>query len=102
MLEDKLLVWRFKRGSRDAFQLIYEKYSDDLLSLAANLLNDPSGAEDVVQDIFISFAQSVKNLRSTENLRSYLITCVVNRVRDNFRKVKRQRTTGLDQAEQIS
>ena len=102
MLEDKLLVWRFKRGSRDAFRLIYEKYADDLLSLAANLLGDPSGAEDVVQDVFISFAQSVKNLRSTVNLRSYLITCVVNRVRDYYRKVKRQRTTGLDKIEQIS
>lgn len=102
MFEDKLLVWRFKRGNRDAFRLIYEKYADDLLSLAANLLNDPSGAEDVVQDVFISFAKSIKKFRPTGNLKSYLTTCIVNRVRDYFRKVKRQRTTGLDQSEQIS
>jgi RNA polymerase sigma-70 factor (ECF subfamily) len=102
MGEDKLLIWRFKHDSKDAFRAIYEKYADDLLSLAANLLNDPSGAEDVVQDVFISFAKSVKNLRSTENLKSYLTTSIVNRVRDYYRKAKRQRTTGLEKAEQVS
>ncbi len=60
MLEDRLLLWKFKRGSRDAFRLIYEKYADDLLTLAANLLGDKVGAEDVVQDVFISFVQSVE------------------------------------------
>ena len=60
MLEDRLLLWKFKRGNREAFRLIYEKYADSLLSLAANLLNDKADAEDVVQDVFISFVQSVE------------------------------------------
>jgi hypothetical protein len=30
MLEDRLLLWRFKSGSRDAFRAIYEKYAGDL------------------------------------------------------------------------
>ena len=55
MLEDKLLIWRFKGGSRDAFRRIYEKYESFLLTLAANLLGDGSAAEDVVQDVFVSF-----------------------------------------------
>ena len=40
MLEDKLLVWRFKRGSRDALQRIYEKYIVYLVTLATALSND--------------------------------------------------------------
>jgi hypothetical protein len=36
MLEDKLLLWKFKRGSEQAFRRIYEKYVDGLLTLAAN------------------------------------------------------------------
>jgi hypothetical protein len=45
MLEDRLLLWRFKSGSRDAFRAIYEKYAADLLTLAANLLYDSSAAD---------------------------------------------------------
>ena len=42
MLEDKLLIWKFKRGSNEALCEIYQKYGDYLLSLAAALLEDVS------------------------------------------------------------
>ena len=59
MFEDRLLVWKFKAGSNDALRAIYEKYADNLLSLATNLLGDEVGAEDVVQDVFVwTFAHS--------------------------------------------
>jgi DNA-directed RNA polymerase specialized sigma24 family protein len=48
MIEDELLKWRFKRGSREALAGIYEKYVHLLLSVAMGLLNDPHEAEDVV------------------------------------------------------
>lgn len=102
MLEDKLLLWKFKRGDRDAFRLIYEKYVDDLLTLAANLLNDKARAEDVVQDVFISFVQSVEKFRLIGSLKGYLATCVANRARDYMRKDKRQPVVALGQAEQTA
>lgn len=102
MLEDKLLLWRFKRGSREAFQLIYRKYADDLLTLAANLLNDKADAEDVVQDVFISFAQSVKKFHLRGSLKGYLTTCVANRCRDYIRKYRRRQTMLVNQAEQAA
>ena len=34
MLEDKRLIWRFNRGSRDVLRYIYDKYKHDLLTLA--------------------------------------------------------------------
>ncbi|GAI50984.1 unnamed protein product, partial [marine sediment metagenome] len=40
MIEDKLLIWKFKCGSADALHRIYEKYKDNLLRLATALLND--------------------------------------------------------------
>jgi len=101
MLEDRLLLWKFKRGSRDAFRLIYEKYADDLLTLAANLLNDKADAEDVVQDVFISFVQSVKKFRLTGSLKGYLATCVANRSRDYIRRKKRRQSGAISDAEQV-
>ena len=49
MLDDKLLVWKFNRGSINALSRIYEKYRDDLLRLAAALLNDIGDVEEQLQ-----------------------------------------------------
>jgi RNA polymerase sigma-70 factor (ECF subfamily) len=90
MIEDELLKLRFKAGSTDALQRIYEKYRDRLLTLAMAMLNDAASAEDVVHDAFVSFAQSGSTFRLHGSLRAYLATCVVNRIRDQMRARKRQ------------
>ncbi|MHC4426582.1 MAG: RNA polymerase sigma factor [Planctomycetota bacterium] len=90
MVEDELLKWRFKRGSKDALQRIYEKYLNNLLTLAMALLNDAGGAEDVVHDVFVSFAGSARDFKLSGNLKSYLTTCVMNRARDRIRASQRQ------------
>jgi RNA polymerase sigma-70 factor (ECF subfamily) len=90
MFEDELLKRRFKAGSLDALQRIYQKYRDYLLTLAMALVNDSATAEDVVHDVFVSFAQSGATFRVHGSLRAYLSTCVVNRVRDQMRARKRR------------
>ena len=94
MLEDKLLVLRCKRGSRDAMCRIYEKYKDYLLTLAKALLNEKATAEDVVHDVFVSFAESVEKFQLTGSLRSYLATCVSNLARDKIRARKQTDNPG--------
>ena len=89
MIEDELLKWRFKCGSRDALQRIYEKYQDYLLTLAIALLNDVSAGEDVLHDVFVSFAQSAEKFSMRGSLKGYLATCVINRARDQIRAKKR-------------
>ena len=99
MLEDRLLLWKFKHGSRDAFRAIYEKYAGDMLTLAGNLLDDKFGAEDIVQDVFIKLVESIETFRLTGSLKSYLATCVANRSRDCIRSRIRQRNAVVKQAE---
>ncbi len=102
MFEDRLLIWRLKSGSEDALRRIYEKYGGDLLTLAANLLADAGAAEDVVQDVFTGFVQSVEQFELRGSLKGYLATCVANRARDCLRKKQRQRMVGADEAEQVA
>lgn len=101
MIEDKLLKWKFKCGSRDALRRIYEKYQDYLLTLAMALLNDVNSAEDVLHDVFVSFAESAEEFRLRGSLKAYLATCVINRARDRIRAAQRQ-PVGLEEAELIS
>jgi RNA polymerase sigma-70 factor (ECF subfamily) len=90
MFDDQLLKWKFKRGSDEALTLIYEKYLDPMLTLAMGLLNDAAAAEDVVQDVFVAFAQSRRHFQMWGSLSGYLATSVVNRVRDYQRRQRRQ------------
>jgi RNA polymerase sigma factor (sigma-70 family) len=84
-MEDKLLVFRCRRGSKEALTQIYEKYKRDLLLLAVALLNDVSMAEDVVHDVFVHFVEDIKDFRLTGSLKGYLLTCTANCARNKNR-----------------
>ena len=98
MLEDKLLLWRIKRGSNEALCRLYEKYKNDLLALAMALLHDVNAAEDVVHDVFVSFAQSADKFQLTGSLKGYLLTCAANLSRDRNR-AKLRAPAGLSEAD---
>jgi len=97
MLEDKLLIWKFKCGDSEALCRIYRKYGDYLLALAAALLQDVNTAEDVVHDVFCKFIESREKFKLAGSLKSFLGTCVVNLARDKLR-ARRLQPCGLDDA----
>ena len=102
MVEDRLLIWKFKLGNRDALRRIYEKYKNDLLKLAVALTNDVNTAEDVVQDVFVSFAQSAVKIQTSGNLKKYLATCVANRIRNLKRDQQRHEAIGIDDSDCVT
>ena len=99
-MEDKLLIWKLKRGNRDALRQIYEKYRSDLLRVASGLLTETAQAEDAVHDVFVAFVESCMYFKLTGNLRSYLVTCVANRARNLNRTKARQSCVELKGASQ--
>ena len=98
-LEDRLLIWKLNRGSKDALCRIYKKHRDDLVRIAAGLLNDAGAAEDVVQSVFLVLVRSAGKCRIRSNLKGYLTSCVVNRIRNLGRTAKGQRPLCLDDVE---
>jgi RNA polymerase sigma factor (sigma-70 family) len=100
MIEDRLLIWRCKQGSRAAFRRIYEKYEGDLRSLAASLLDDKTAAEDIVHDVFISLLRVVDTFELRSSLAGYLKTSAANRARD-YRRKKRPQTVADNDAERV-
>ena len=89
MVEDQLLVWRSKRGDRSAFNTIYDKYLDRMLTVAMGLLGNAHDAEEVVQDVFVTFIASLSDFRLRGSLKAFLTTCVANRARDRLRRRQR-------------
>jgi RNA polymerase sigma-70 factor (ECF subfamily) len=100
-MEDKLLIWKFKRGSREALRRIYDKHHGHLLKLAVVLTGNVDTAEDIVQEVFVNFARSADRFGLTGSLKSYLITSTLNCARNKRRDNKRRRLQNLDEAERI-
>lgn len=101
MLDEKRLIWELKQGDKEALRRIYMEYKDNLLTIAASLLHDTYAAEDVLHDVFVSFAGGIGNFRIRGSLKNYLTASVVNRVRDMYRK-KRHFEVELEQAGQLA
>jgi RNA polymerase sigma-70 factor (ECF subfamily) len=95
-IEDKVLVWRFNRGDPAALCRIYEKYRECLLKVAAALLQDRSGIEDVLHDVFVDFAATTGRFELKGSLKGYLAICVANRARDRNRTMQRRSAADLD------
>ena len=94
-----MLIWKLKRGNADALCRIYEKYRDDLVRIAAGLLNDVGAAEDVLHDVFLVLVRSAGNLEIRESLKGYLMSCVANRARNLNRTKRVQETVDLNGVE---
>jgi RNA polymerase sigma-70 factor (ECF subfamily) len=90
MIEEALLVWKLKCGDPDALRQVYLKHKDRLLALAVSLCRDSAQAEDALHDVFVSLATSARTLKLRTNLRAYLATCLVNRLRNQWRRGNRQ------------
>ena len=101
MLDEKRLIQELKQGSNEALRRIYMEYKDNLLTIAASMLHDTHTAEDVLHDVFVSFAGSIGKIQLRGSLKSYLTASIVNRVRDMYRK-KKHHLVELEEAGQLA
>jgi RNA polymerase sigma factor (sigma-70 family) len=101
MLEDRLLIWKFNRGNKDVLERIYGKYKDDLMTLCVALLYDRNTAEDIVHDVFVKFISSCGKTQLKQNLKGYLITCIVNTIRNKKTAGQKRESVSLEQIDEI-
>ncbi len=79
------LVLKCKAGSTESLRRIWNKYGHDLFVLAVSIVKDVHLAEDILQDVFVSFIENIERFKLTGSLKSYLATCVANRARNCMR-----------------
>ena len=84
MYDDRRLIKGLHKGQLPAVEQIYQKYKDDLLAVALSLTGDIHTAEDCLQDVFVQLVSDRCRVRS--NLKGYLLSCMVNRARQHFRR----------------
>lgn len=86
---DKYLFQKVKAGDHKSFEILFEKYYNNLCNYAFLYLNDVSKTEELVSDVYINIWENRKRIDIKANLKSYIYRCTRNAVISDMRKNKR-------------
>lgn len=86
---DRLLIEQIRKGDESAWGRLIERYEGRLLAFAERRLRDRSSAEDVVQEAFIGFLNSLPNYDANRDLQTYLFTITAHKLTDQLRRMGR-------------
>ncbi|MFZ0013249.1 MAG: sigma-70 family RNA polymerase sigma factor [Acidimicrobiia bacterium] len=103
---DAALVARIIDGDRDALETVFNRYGGAIESMALRVLRNETLAEDVVQEVFVSFWNAPGKFDPNRgSLRTFLITLghrrAVDTVRSEEARFKREEKVPRDVAPSI-
>ena len=88
---DEQLIRRIAQGDSEAFGSLYDRYSKLLYSLATRILNDPSEAEDVLQEVFLKIWEKASSFNvAVGRPFSWLVTITRNKAIERLRARRRK------------
>ena len=70
--EDAVLTAELQAGSEEAFALLISQYHAPVYSLISRVLNDPSDAPDITQDVFIKVFRGIRQFHGDSSLRTWI------------------------------
>ena len=89
-LDDATLARAAAAGDRSAFAEIYDRYADRLHDFCVGMLRDREAAADCVQDVFVTAATKLVQLREPDRLRSWLYAIARSEALARIRARKRE------------
>lgn len=96
-VDDRELVESARKGDRDAFRTLFERYHRRAYALAFGVLRHPDDALDVVQDAFIKAHKYLDKFEGNSSFYTWLYRIVMNLAIDHLRKHRRQKPVELDE-----
>jgi RNA polymerase sigma-70 factor (ECF subfamily) len=89
-LSDQAIIGLVKRGERDAYRLIVERYQDRLIALANDVLKNRTEAEDVVQESFVKAYLALESFKGDSSFYTWLYRITYHMAIDTRRKSGRR------------
>lgn len=97
MQDVQKVVRQCQEGQLNAFTTLFNHYKCYVYDLACTILRDSTGAEDVVQDTFLTIFQKIDGFKNDAKFETWLTTIVVNQCRMRLRKQKIRHFLPLEQ-----
>src|SRR5438093_12331681 len=83
---DRLLVRQIRGGDSRAWQTLIARYEGRLLAFVERRVRDRAATEDIVQETFIGFLNSLPNFDDRRELQTYLFTIASHKLTDHLRR----------------
>ena len=87
-----------QRRKDRAFEVLLQRYQDKVFRLVYSLLRNPSGAEEVTQDVFLKVWQALDGYDGRASLSTWVYTIARNTSISHLRAESYRKTLSLDEA----
>jgi RNA polymerase sigma-70 factor (ECF subfamily) len=99
---DRLLIQQIRHGDQQAWANLIARYEGRLLAFVDRRLHDRAASEDVVQETFVGFLNSLPNFDEHRELQTYLFTIASHKLTDYLRRIGRHPLrTGSDSTHEL-
>jgi len=95
-IDDLRLVESLKEGFEWAYEDLLARFQQPVYALALRLLNDPSEACDVVQEVFLKVFRNIGSFRGQSSLKTWVYRITVNEAHNARRWFFRHRRREVD------
>lgn len=92
---EQLLVERIRQGEASAWEELIARYEGRLLAFVESRLRQMAASEDIVQETFVGFLNSLPNYDSNRSLEGYLFSICAYKLTDHLRREGRRPTISL-------
>lgn len=99
---ESLLIGRLREGDKNAFEILYYQYCNQLKTFAYFELKDKGMAEDAVHDIFLKLWLKRQSLDPAQSIKGFLYTCLKNHILNLIRTRKNELLKNMCAARQYS
>jgi RNA polymerase sigma-70 factor (ECF subfamily) len=93
---DSLLIEQVRSGDARAWELFIARYEGRLTAFVGHRLSNRSHVEDIVQETFIGFLNSLPNYDGQRSLESYLFSICAYKLTDHLRRSGRRQIRTLE------
>ncbi len=83
---DRLLIQQIRAGDSRAWETLIARYEGRLLAFVQRRIRDRDASEDVVQETFVGFLNSLPNFDDRRELQTYLFTIASHKLTDHLRR----------------
>src|SRR5205814_900196 len=83
---DRLLIQQIRQGDDAAWQTLISRYEGRLIAFVQRRIRDRAASEDVVQETFVGFLNSLPNFDDRRELQTYLFTIASHKLTDHLRR----------------
>lgn len=90
-MEESQLIELLKKGDEAAFRIVVERWKDMVYNTVLSILQHPTEAEDVTQDVFVQVFESIGQFKGDAKFSTWLYRIAVTKALDLLRKKKRKK-----------